>query len=71
MSTHHLEPFNVAPKEPRGKLTWPVVAFRIHPDELAAMDRVVKAQGSNRSVYSRAVIVRALLADLGDQPAAA
>lgn len=70
MSNSHLEPFNPTPKRPEGKITWPVVSVRVHPDELVALDKHLKAIGSNRSEWARGLIVRALLAEVGAEAAA-
>jgi hypothetical protein len=67
MDDNHLKPFNPTPgpRGGEGKLTWPTLSVRVHPDELAALDKLVRERGTNRSNYVRGVVVRSLLAEIG------
>ena len=72
MDDNHLQPFNPSPgiRRGEGKITWPVLSLRMHPDELRALKQFVKERGTNRSDYVRGLIVRALLAEVGSEAAA-
>lgn len=53
---------NATPDKPEGKITWPMVTFRIHQDDIEALDRLMDRLGTNRSEYLRDLVIRELKA---------